>query len=415
MPIARIEEAIADLKAGKMIILVDDPGRENEGDIAMLAEHVTPAAINFIVREARGLICMPMSEELADQLDLPPQVPHNTSRMGTAFTVSIEAATGVTTGISAADRARTIRVAAAAESTPKDLVRPGHIFPLRAKSGGVLVRGGQTEGMVDLAKLAGSRPTGVICEIMNDDGTMARMPDLEVFAAKHGLRIVTIADLIAYRRQKERLIEPVQMDLPMPTRYGKFRVHMFRSKIDGREHLALCTESMPGPGLDGPRAALDAVVTVRVHSECLTGDVFGSLRCDCGSQLHLALEKLAAEPYGVLVYMRQEGRGIGLANKLEAYRLQDQGMDTVEANQALGFAPDLREYGLGAQILTYLGVRRMRLLTNNPRKIAGLEGYGLSLEGQLPLITPPNPMNAKYLRAKREKLGHLLDHVDEPG
>jgi 3,4-dihydroxy 2-butanone 4-phosphate synthase/GTP cyclohydrolase II len=269
--------------------------------------------------------------------------------------------------------------------------------------------------MVDLAKLAGSRPTGVICEIMNDDGTMARMPDLEVFAAKHGLRIVTIADLIAYRRQKERLIEPVQMDLPMPTRYGKFRVHMFRSKIDGREHLALCTESMPGPGLDGPRAALDAVVTVRVHSECLTGDVFGSLRCDCGSQLHLALEKLAAEPYGVLVYMRQEGRGIGLANKLEAYRLQDQGMDTVEANQALGFAPDLREYGLGAQILTYLGVRRMRLLTNNPRKIAGLEGYGLSLEGQLPLITPPNPMNAKYLRAKREKLGHLLDHVDEPG
>jgi 3,4-dihydroxy 2-butanone 4-phosphate synthase/GTP cyclohydrolase II len=415
MPIARIEEAIADLKAGKMIILVDDPGRENEGDIAMLAEHVTPAAINFIVREARGLICMPMSEELADQLDLPPQVPHNTSRMGTAFTVSIEAATGVTTGISAADRARTIRVAAAPDATPKDLVRPGHIFPLRAKSGGVLVRGGQTEGMVDLAKLAGSRPTGVICEIMNDDGTMARMPDLEVFAAKHGLRIVTIADLIAYRRQKERLIEPVQMDLPMPTRYGKFRVHMFRSKIDGREHLALCTESMPGPGLDGPRAAIDAVVTVRVHSECLTGDVFGSLRCDCGSQLHLALEKLAAEPYGVLVYMRQEGRGIGLANKLEAYRLQDQGMDTVEANQALGFAPDLREYGLGAQILTYLGVRRMRLLTNNPRKIAGLEGYGLSLEGQLPLITPPNPMNAKYLRAKREKLGHLLDHVDEPG
>jgi 3,4-dihydroxy 2-butanone 4-phosphate synthase/GTP cyclohydrolase II len=415
MPIARIEEAIAELKAGKMIILVDDPGRENEGDIAMLAEHVTPEAINFIVREARGLICMPMSEELADQLDLPPQVPHNTSRMGTAFTVSIEAATGVTTGISAADRARTIRVAAAPDATPKDLVRPGHIFPLRAKTGGVLVRGGQTEGMVDLAKLAGARPAGVICEIMNDDGTMARMPDLERFAAKHGLSIVTIADLIAYRRQKERLIEPVQMDLPMPTRYGKFRVHMFRSKIDGREHLALCTESMPGPGLDGPRAAIDDVVTVRVHSECLTGDVFGSLRCDCGSQLHLALEKLAAERYGVLVYMRQEGRGIGLANKLEAYRLQDQGMDTVEANQALGFAPDLREYGLGAQILTYLGVRRMRLLTNNPRKIAGLEGYGLSVEGQLPIVTPPNPMNAKYLRAKREKLGHLLDHVDEPG
>jgi len=412
MPIARIEEALRDLRAGKMIILVDDPGRENEGDIAMLAEHVTPAAINFMVREARGLICMPMSEELADQLELPPQVPHNTSRMGTAFTVSIEAATGVTTGISAADRARTIQVAAAPNASPKDLVRPGHIFPLRARTGGVLVRGGQTEGMVDLARLCGARPAGVICEIMNDDGTMSRMPDLERFAEKHGLRIVTIADLIAYRRQTERLIEPVQMDLPMPTRYGRFLVHMFRSKIDGREHLALCTESMPGPGLDGPRASVDGVVTVRVHSECLTGDVFGSLRCDCGPQLHHALEMLSKEPYGVLVYMRQEGRGIGLAKKLEAYRLQDQGLDTVEANQALGFPPDLREYGLGAQILTYLGVRRMRLLTNNPRKIAGLEGYGLSVEGQVPIVTPPNPLNARYLRAKREKLGHLLDHVE---
>ncbi|MEZ5979195.1 MAG: bifunctional 3,4-dihydroxy-2-butanone-4-phosphate synthase/GTP cyclohydrolase II [Planctomycetota bacterium] len=414
MPIARIEEALRDLRAGKMIILVDDPGRENEGDLAMLAEHVTPEAINFMIREARGLICMPMSEELADQLDLPPQVPHNTSRMGTAFTVSIEAATGVTTGISAADRARTISAACAADATPKDLVRPGHIFPLRAKAGGVLVRGGQTEGMVDLAKLAGARHAGVICEIINDDGTMSRMPDLEVFAAKHGLRIVTIADLIAYRRQKERLIEPVQMDLPMPTRYGRFVVHMFRSKIDGREHLALCTEGMPGPGLDGPREAIDDVVTVRVHSECLTGDVFGSLRCDCGPQLHHALEQLAKEEHGVLVYMRQEGRGIGLAKKLEAYKLQDEGMDTVEANQALGFPPDLREYGIGAQILTYLGVRRMRLITNNPKKIAGLDGYGLSIEDQVPIQTPPNEVNAKYLRAKKEKLGHLLDALDEP-
>ncbi|QDU69959.1 bifunctional 3,4-dihydroxy-2-butanone-4-phosphate synthase/GTP cyclohydrolase II [Engelhardtia mirabilis] len=413
MPLSTIPAALEDLRAGKMIILVDDPGRENEGDVAMLAEHVTPEAINFMAKEARGLICMPMGEALCDQLDLPPQAHENQSRMGTAFTVSIEAREGVTTGISAADRAHTIKVAAAEGASATDLARPGHIFPLRAKDGGVLVRGGQTEGIVDLARLAGGRPAGVICEVMKDDGTMARMPDLEVFAKQHDLRIVTIADLIAYRRQTERLIEAVEMDTPLPTRFGNFRAHLFRSKLDGREHVALTTEAMPGPGLDGPREAVDEVVTVRVHSECLTGDVFHSLRCDCGTQLDQALQTLAAQKYGVLVYMRQEGRGIGLAAKLKAYRLQDEGMDTVEANQALGYAADLREYGLGAQMLTYLGVRRMRLLTNNPKKIAGLEGYGLSVEDQVPLKTEPNSFNTRYLQTKRDKLGHLLGEIKE--
>ncbi len=395
-----------------MIILVDDPGRENEGDIAMLAERVTPEAINFMRKEAGGLICMPMSEELCDRLKLPPQVNDNQSRMGTGFTVSIEAREGVTTGISAADRAHTIRVAAAEGAQAADLARPGHIFPLRAKNGGTLVRGGQTEGIVDLARLAGARSAGVICEIMNDDGTMSRMPELEKFAAKHNVLIVTIADLIAYRRQTERLIDPLQMDLPMPTRFGTFHAHLFRSKLDGAEHVALTTDSWPGPGLDGPREPIDAAVTVRVHSECLTGDVFGSMRCDCGPQLHKALEQLGKQQHGCLVYMRQEGRGIGLAKKLEAYSLQDQGLDTVEANEKLGFAPDLREYGLGAQILHYLGVRKMRLLTNNPKKIAGLEGYGLEVVDHLPLETPPNPSNKGYLKTKRDKMGHLLGGLE---
>jgi 3,4-dihydroxy 2-butanone 4-phosphate synthase / GTP cyclohydrolase II len=414
MPLDTIPAALSDLEAGKMIILVDDPGRENEGDLAMLAEKVTPEAINFMIREARGLVCMPMSGELCDQLALPPQVDKNESRMGTGFTVSIEARQGVSTGISAADRAHTILTAVRPGAGPQDLARPGHVFPLRAKDGGVLVRGGQTEGIVDLARLSGARSAGVICEIINDDGTMARMPDLERFAQRHGLKIVTIADLIAYRRMTERLVEPIEMDLPMPTRYGTFRAHLFRSKLDGREHVALTTETMPGPGLDGPREPVDGVVSVRVHSECLTGDVFGSLRCDCGPQLAQALEMLSTEPFGCLVYMRQEGRGIGLANKLKAYRLQDEGLDTVEANQALGFAPDLREYGLGAQILTYLGVRRMRLLTNNPKKIVGLDGYGLTLEAQVPLRTLPNPVNQRYLATKRDKLGHLLDDLPTP-
>ncbi len=413
MTISTIPEILEDLRAGRMVILVDDPGRENEGDLAMLAEFVTPAAINFMAREARGLICLPMAGELCEQLHLPMQVQTNTSRMGTGFTVSIEAAQGVTTGISAADRARTILAAVNTGARPEDLVRPGHVFPLRAREGGVLVRGGQTEGIVDLARLAGGRPAGVICEIMNEDGSMARMPELERFAQKHQLRICTIASLIAWRRRHERLVEPVEMDVPLPTRYGTFTAHLFRSKIDHKEHMAL-TIGMPGPGVDGPRASVAETVTVRVHSECLTGDIFHSLRCDCGAQLDRALEILGREKRGVLVYMRQEGRGIGLENKLKAYRLQDQGLDTVEANQALGFPADLREYGLGAQILRYLGVRRMRLLTNNPKKIAGLAGYDLEVRDQLPLSTEPNPINSKYLRTKRDKLGHRLEAVDPP-
>ncbi|MBK7878510.1 MAG: GTP cyclohydrolase II [Planctomycetes bacterium] len=412
MAISPIPEILADLRAGRMILLVDDPGRENEGDLAMLAEYVTPEAINFMAKEGRGLICMPMSSEICDQLALGPQVANNTSKMGTGFTVSIEAAHGVTTGISAKDRAHTIRVAAAATAKPEDLARPGHIFPLRAREGGVLVRGGQTEGIVDLARLCGSRSAGVICEVMRDDGEMARMPDLEVFAARHGLKICTIESLIAWRRQNERLIEPMQMDIPLPTRFGTFQAHLFRSRIDGKEHVALST-GLPGPGLDGPRKAIEDLVWVRVHSECLTGDVFHSLRCDCGPQLDKALDILGKQKRAVLVYMRQEGRGIGLEKKLAAYRLQDTGLDTVEANQALGFAADLREYGLGAQILHYLGVRRMNLLTNNPKKIAGLAGYGLQVVDQVPLSTPPNSQNLKYLRTKRDKLGHTLGDVDE--
>ncbi len=413
MPISTIPEVLDDLRRGKMIILVDDPGRENEGDLAMLAEHVTAADINFMAREGRGLICMPLDGATCDRLNLGPQSQQNTSKMGTGFTVSIEAAQGVTTGISAADRAHTIRVAVDAKSRSEDLARPGHVFPLRARDGGVLVRGGQTEGIVDLARLCGRRPAGVICEIMNEDGSMARMPELEVFAAKHGLKICTIADIIAWRRQNERLVEPIEMDVPLPTRAGLFTAHLFRSLVDGKEHMAL-TLGMPGPNIDGPRQAVSDVVTVRVHSECLTGDVFHSLRCDCGNQLDQAMEMLGKEPRAVLVYMRQEGRGIGLENKLKAYRLQDQGMDTVEANQALGFAADLREYGLGAQILRYLGVRRMKLLTNNPKKIAGLGGYGLELVAQQSLTTEPNSNNIKYLRTKRDKMGHTMKGIELP-
>jgi 3,4-dihydroxy 2-butanone 4-phosphate synthase/GTP cyclohydrolase II len=390
-----------------MVILVDDPGRENEGDLAMLAEHVTPEAINFMAREGRGLICMPLAPELCDHLELAPQATKNTSKLGTGFTVSIEAATGVTTGISAKDRAHTIRTACAPNAVAEDLARPGHVFPLRAREGGVLVRGGQTEGIVDLARLCGARPAGVICEIMKDDGTMARMPDLEAFAARHGLKICTIEALIAWRRQNERLVEPIELDVPLPTPFGLFQAHMFRSKVDGKEHVALSI-GLPGPGLDGPRVPIEEPVTVRVHSECLTGDVFHSMRCDCGPQLDAALAILGKEPRGVLVYMRQEGRGIGLAAKLKAYRLQDEGLDTVEANEKLGFPADLREYGLGAQILQYLGVRRMRLLTNNPKKIAGLAGYGLELLDQVPLSVVPNEQNLRYLETKRDKMGHFL-------
>jgi len=413
MAISTIPEAIEDLRQGKMIILVDDPSRENEGDLAMLAEHITPEAVNFMAREGRGLICLPMSGSLCDRLRLEPQTRENTSSFHTAFTVSIEAATGVTTGISAADRARTIQVAVDPDSQPGDLARPGHIFPLRAKDGGVLVRGGQTEGIVDLARLAGSREAGVICEIMNDDGSMSRMPELEVFASKHGLKICTIADLIAYRRHTEMLVSRIEQDVPLPTPFGDFQLHLFRSKVDGKEHIALTRGIASTPEGTAPEA-LEEPVFVRVHSECLTGDVLHSLRCDCGPQLDTALEILGQKEKGVLLYLRQEGRGIGLANKLKAYRLQDQGMDTVEANRALGFSADLREYGIGAQILQFLGVRRMHLLTNNPKKIHGMSGYGMQVLDQLPLEIEPNPNNAKYLQTKREKLGHTMQPA-QPG
>ncbi len=408
MPISPIEEVVEDLRQGRMIILVDDPDRENEGDLAMLADAITPEAINFMAKEGRGLICMPMSGEVCDRLELGMQAANNTNAHGTGFTISIEAAKGVTTGISAADRAHTIKVAAKADAKASDLARPGHIFPLRAKDGGVLVRGGQTEGMVDLARLAGGTPTGVICEIMNDDGTMSRMPQLEVFAEKHDLKISTIADLIEYRRHNEQLVEPlVDKPVPIQTDQGIFQMHLFRSKLDGKEHVAL-THGLPETEGVDPAEPVDGAVYVRVHSECLTGDVFGSQRCDCGPQLDKAMQILASKERGVLVYLRQEGRGIGLANKLKAYHLQDKGMDTVEANEALGLPVDLREYGIGAQILFHLGVRQMNLLTNNPKKIHGLSGYGLELLDQVPLEVEPNPNNVRYLRTKRERLGHTL-------
>jgi 3,4-dihydroxy 2-butanone 4-phosphate synthase/GTP cyclohydrolase II len=410
-PLAGIPEALEQLKAGRMIILVDDEDRENEGDLVCLAEKVTPEAVNFMARHARGLICLPMEKAIADRLDLPLQVERNTNRMGTAFTVSIEARTGVTTGISAADRARTIQVAVAPECRPEDLVRPGHVFPLRAMPGGVLRRAGQTEGAVDLARLAGCRPMAVICEIMNDDGTMARLPDLTLFAQRHGLKIASVADIIAFRRRTERMVELI-VSIDLPTRHGDFKAHLYRSLIDGSEHVALSVGE-PVPGLqDG----LDRAVLVRVHSECLTGDVLGSLRCDCGGQLEAALRRIAAEREGVVLYMRQqEGRGIGLANKMKAYHLQQtQGLDTVEANKALGLPVDVRDYGVGAQILRDLGVRRMKLLTNNPSKYHALSGYGLQITERVPLQVPADRHNEGYLRTKRDKLGHQIE-LPPPG
>ncbi|NLV23877.1 MAG: bifunctional 3,4-dihydroxy-2-butanone-4-phosphate synthase/GTP cyclohydrolase II [Deltaproteobacteria bacterium] len=401
MPKTNIEAALEDIRNGKMIILVDDEDRENEGDLTMAAERVTAEAINFMAREGRGLICLSLTEERADQLDLPLMVQNNSSSFGTAFTVSIEARRGVTTGISAADRARTIQVAIADETTPFDLARPGHVFPLRAKKGGVLVRTGQTEGSVDLARLAGMKPAAVICEVMNDDGTMARMPQLREFARKHGLRIVSIADLVAYRMRTELLVRRAAETLIPTTFGGDFRAIAYDNDVDKSQHLALIKGEVAG----------EEPVLVRVHSECLTGDVFGSLRCDCGKQLQAAMAQIEAEGKGVVLYMRQEGRGIGLINKLRAYALQDQGQDTVEANVTLGFKPDLRDYGLGAQILLDLGVRRLRLMTNNPKKIVGLEGYGLEVVERVPIQTPPNGSNRRYLRTKRDKLGHLLEDI----
>lgn len=397
MPVSRIEEALEDLKQGKMIILVDDESRENEGDLTIAAEMVTPEAINFMATHGRGLICLALSPEIVETLKLTPMVYDNKSPFKTAFTVSIEAGCGVTTGISAADRAHTILTAVSTEAKPDDLVQPGHVFPLRARRGGVLFRTGQTEGSVDLARLAGLRPAAVICEVMKDDGTMARMPDLEKFSEQYGLKIATVADIIAYRMKNESFVHKVA-ETVLPTRYGEFKAMAFINDIDAFEHLALVKGTIDS----------EKEILVRVHSECLTGDVFGSYRCDCGEQLDKAMEIIQKEGLGVLLYLQQEGRGIGLANKLKAYALQDKGFDTVEANEELGFEADLRNYGVGAQILAAIGIRKMRLMTNNPKKIVGLEGYGLQVTDRVPIEIEPRPENKRYLTTKCQKLGHLM-------
>ncbi len=398
MSIAKIEDAIEDLQQGKIIIIVDDEDRENEGDLTIAAEKVTPEAINFMAKYGRGLICLALDPGIVERLKLPLMVHDNTSRFNTAFTVSIEARQGVTTGISAADRAHTILTAVADDARPEDLVQPGHVFPLRARRGGVLFRTGQTEGSVDLARLALMKPAAVICEVMNDDGSMARLPDLEKFAETHGLKIATVADIIAYRMRNESFVHQAA-ETVLPTPFGEFRAVAFANDMDDYEHLALVKGDIDP----------EAEILVRVHSQCVTGDVFGSFRCDCGTQLERAMEMVQKEGLGVILYMQQEGRGIGLANKLKAYGLQDKGLDTVEANEELGFAADLRDYGVGAQILAALGVRKMRLMTNNPKKIIGLEGYGLKVTDRVPIETEPRPENLKYLVTKCQKLGHLLN------
>lgn len=399
MSLISTEDAIKEIRAGRMVILVDDKDRENEGDLTMAAQAVTPEAINFMAKYGRGLICLSMTGEKIDSLDLPLMVNNNTSRFQTGFTVSIEARCGVTTGISAADRATTILTAVADDSKPSDLVRPGHVFPLRGKQGGVIVRAGQTEGSIDLARLAGLKPAGVICEIMDEDGTMARMPALENFSKKHDIKICTIADLIEYRMRTESFVRRAAETVVPTSISGEFKAIVFENDVDDLLHIALVKGEIDS----------NKPVLVRVHSECLTGDIFGSLRCDCGEQLHKAMEMIDKEGSGVLLYIRQEGRGIGLVNKLKAYALQDNGLDTVEANVELGFKPDMRNYGIGAQILVELGVKNMKLLTNNPKKMVGLEGYGLSIVEQVEIEIKPNKYNVGYLECKKLKMGHLLN------
>jgi 3,4-dihydroxy 2-butanone 4-phosphate synthase/GTP cyclohydrolase II len=398
MTLATIPEALRDIKEGKFIIIVDNEDRENEGDLAIAAEKVTPEAINFMAKYGRGLICLPVTGARLDELQVPMMVDRNTSRFTTAFTVSVEAKHKVSTGISAADRAQTVKTMIDPNSKPSDLVYPGHMFPLRAKEGGVLVRAGHTEAIIDLAKLAGLYPAGVICEILSDDGSMARLPQLLEMARKFEFKVISVAELIAYRSRTEKLVHRVA-EAKLPTKFGEFTAFAYKSDVDPAEHLALVMGDVTTPGS----------VMVRVHSECATGDIFGSLRCDCGEQLDQALHKIAKEGRGALVYLRQEGRGIGFHNKLRAYALQDQGLDTVEANVSLGFAPDLRDYGVGAQIIRDLGVREIRLLTNNPMKIISLEGHGLKVTETIPVIVTPNPHNRHYLETKQKKMGHKLD------
>lgn len=399
MPFDRVEDALEDIRQGRMIIVADDEDRENEGDLVCAADAVTPESINFMTKFGRGLICVALTRERADELGLPPMTEHNTDPKGTAFTISVDADPrfGTTTGISAQDRAVTVQRLVAPDARPEDLRRPGHVFPLRAKPGGVLRRVGQTEAAVDLARLAGHSPAGVICEILKEDGTMARRPELQAFAAEHGLKFITVAQLVAYRLAHERLVERIA-EAELPTRHGMFRVMAYRSLVDDREHLAVVRGDIAGK----------SDVLVRMHSECLTGDVFGSQRCDCGEQLDRALERIAEEGEGAVVYLRQEGRGIGLGNKIRAYALQDDGQDTVQANESLGFQPDLRDYGIGAQILLDLGLHTIRILTNNPRKIVGLDGYDLEITGREPLRVDPGEHNERYLETKRTRLGHIL-------
>ena len=403
MSLVTIAEALEELREGRFIVIVDDEGRENEGDLAMAAEKITPAAINFMAKHGRGLICMPVTGQRLDELKIPLMVQDNNAPFCTAFTISIEAKKKVTTGISAHDRAATVVTVLDSATKPEDIARPGHMFPLRAREGGVLVRAGHTEAIVDLTRLAGLYPAGVICEILSEDGSMARLPELEAMADRFGFKVVSVADLIAYRRRHEKLVRRVT-EAKLPTRYGDFTAIAYRSSIDPGEHVALVRGDVSG----------DEPVLVRVHSECLTGDVFGSMRCDCGDQVGLAMRAIADEGRGVFLYMRQEGRGIGFHNKLRAYALQDQGMDTVEANVCLGFGPDLRDYGIGAQILADLGLRNIRLLTNNPKKVVGLEGYGLHVVETLPILAESNPHNRQYLETKQRKLGHLLNALELP-